>query len=63
MTLETRGQKVPLHCSFCGKSQREVFLIAGPTVFICEECVDLCNEVVERKRKGSPGVREYESWF
>lgn len=38
-----------LHCSFCGKSQREVKkLIAGPTsVYICDECVDLCNEILE----------------
>ncbi len=36
-----------LHCSFCGKSQSEVKkLIAGPTVYICDECVDLCNEII-----------------
>jgi ATP-dependent Clp protease ATP-binding subunit ClpX len=36
-----------LHCSFCGKSQHEVKrLIAGPSVFICDECVDLCNDIV-----------------
>lgn len=36
-----------LHCSFCGKSQDEVKkLIAGPTVYICNECVDLCNEIL-----------------
>lgn len=36
-----------LYCSFCGKSQHEVRkLIAGPSVFICEECVDLCNEII-----------------
>lgn len=35
------------HCSFCGKSQQEVTkLIAGPSVFICDECVDLCNEII-----------------
>jgi ClpX C4-type zinc finger len=35
--------KKPLHCTFCGKSQHEVRkLIAGPTVFICDECVELC---------------------
>jgi ATP-dependent Clp protease ATP-binding subunit ClpX len=39
--------KNTLYCSFCGKSQHEVRkLIAGPTVFICEECVELCNFVV-----------------
>jgi ATP-dependent Clp protease ATP-binding subunit ClpX len=36
-----------LYCSFCGKSQHEVKkLIAGPSVFICEECIDLCNEII-----------------
>ncbi len=39
-----------LHCSFCGKSQKEVRkLIAGPDVFICDECVDLCNEIIEEE--------------
>ena len=36
-----------LHCSFCGKSQDEVRkLIAGPTVYICDECIDLCNDII-----------------
>jgi hypothetical protein len=36
-----------LRCSFCGKSQNEVKkLIAGPTVYICDECVDICNEII-----------------
>jgi len=36
------------HCSFCGKSQQEVpKLIAGPSVYICDECVDLCNEIIK----------------
>jgi ATP-dependent Clp protease ATP-binding subunit ClpX len=36
-----------LHCSFCGKSQREVKkLIAGPNVYICDECIELCNEII-----------------
>ena len=36
-----------LHCSFCGKSQDEVRkLIAGPDVYICDECVDLCNDII-----------------
>ena len=38
------------YCSFCGKNQHEVpKLIAGPAVFICDECVDLCSEIVEEK--------------
>src|SRR5439155_466870 len=37
-----------LVCSFCGKSQDEVRkLIAGPTVYICDECIDLCNDIIE----------------
>ncbi len=40
------GEKV-LYCSFCGKSQHEVKkLIAGPSVFICDECIDLCNDII-----------------
>src|SRR3546814_13049652 len=36
-----------LHCSFCNKSQHEVRkLIAGPSVFICDECIDLCNDII-----------------
>ncbi len=43
-----------LHCSFCGKSQHEVKkLIAGPSVFICDECVDLCLEII-REEAGTP---------
>ena len=43
--------KKPLHCSFCGKSQHEVLkLIAGPTVFICDECVELCMDIVGEAR-------------
>lgn len=41
-----------LHCSFCGKSQHEVKkLIAGPTVFICDECVDLCTDIIREELK------------
>src|SRR3990167_11448322 len=39
-----------LHCSFCGKSQHEVRkLIAGPAVFVCNECVDLCNDIIREE--------------
>ncbi|MFA9275536.1 MAG: ATP-dependent Clp protease ATP-binding subunit ClpX [Candidatus Aquirickettsiella gammari] len=42
----TSGEKL-LYCSFCGKSQHEVKkLIAGPSVFICDECIDLCNDII-----------------
>ncbi len=48
-----------LYCSFCGKSQHEVRkLIAGPSVFICDECVDLCNDIIreEIQEKGGAGT-------
>jgi hypothetical protein len=43
-----RGQRTPvLRCSFCNKSQRDVRkLIAGPTVYICDECVDICRAII-----------------
>ena len=44
--------KNTLYCSFCGKSQHEVRkLIAGPTVFICDECVELCNDIIREETK------------
>jgi len=46
--------KNTLYCSFCGKSQHEVKkLIAGPTVFICDECVELCNDIIREESKSS----------
>ena len=45
------GEKL-LYCSFCGKSQHEVRkLIAGPSVFVCDECVDLCNDIIREETK------------
>jgi ATP-dependent Clp protease ATP-binding subunit ClpX len=45
-----------LYCSFCGKSQHEVRkLIAGPSVFICDECVDLCNDIIREEVQESQG--------
>ena len=39
-----------LKCNFCGKSQKQVKkLIAGPGVYICDECIDLCNEIIEEE--------------
>ena len=47
MEDNTKNSTKLLHCSFCGKNQNEVAkLIAGPSVFICDECVDLCNEII-----------------
>ena len=46
--------KKTLHCTFCGKSQHEVRkIIAGPTVFICDECVELCMDIVGEENKSS----------
>jgi ATP-dependent Clp protease ATP-binding subunit ClpX len=48
-----------LYCSFCGKSQHEVRkLIAGPSVFICDECVDLCNDIIREEVQNNNGGRE-----
>ena len=50
----TTDAKNTLYCSFCGKSQHEVRkLIAGPTVFICDECVELCMDIIKEEGKGS----------
>ena len=47
-----------LLCSFCGKSQRQVKkLIAGPGVYICDECIDLCNEIIEEELTDSSEIR------
>jgi ClpX C4-type zinc finger len=52
--ISTGETKKPLHCTFCGKSQHEVRkLIAGPTVFICDECVELCMDIVGEENKSS----------
>jgi ATP-dependent Clp protease ATP-binding subunit ClpX len=48
----TKENKNTLYCSFCGKSQHEVRkLIAGPTVFICDECVELCMDIIKEESK------------
>src|SRR6266849_4193824 len=48
-----------LRCSFCNKSQRDVKkLIAGPTVYICDECVDICLDIIAEDRKDEPGTME-----
>jgi len=54
-TSTTSGDgKSTLYCSFCGKSQHEVRkLIAGPTVFICDECVELCMDIIREETKSS----------
>jgi len=50
------GEKL-LYCSFCGKSQHEVKkLIAGPSVFICDECIDLCNDIIRDESTADPSA-------
>ena len=52
--LSGGDSKSTLYCSFCGKSQHEVRkLIAGPTVFICDECVELCNDIIREEIKSA----------
>ena len=70
MTDDARGRTDDgklLYCSFCGKSQHEVRkLIAGPSVFVCDECVELCNDIIreeledkaERAREKLPKPQE-----
>jgi ATP-dependent Clp protease ATP-binding subunit ClpX len=54
-TPPTRGTKVPYRCSFCGKSQEQVRkLIAGQGVYICDECINLCQEIIEEELLETP---------
>ncbi len=59
--MKKREDGASLSCSFCGKSQKEVRkLIAGPTVYICDECIELCNDIIaeEYGKEESPEERE-----
>ena len=54
----TKGTKVPYRCSFCGKSQEQVRkLIAGQGVYICDECINLCQEIIEEEMLEAPKQR------
>ncbi|MEE9327421.1 MAG: ATP-dependent Clp protease ATP-binding subunit ClpX [Cocleimonas sp.] len=56
----SKGDGKLLYCSFCGKSQHEVRkLIAGPSVFICDECVDLCNDIITEELQEKDEVSEH----
>ena len=56
--MSTNNKNI-LYCSFCGKSQHEVRkLIAGPTVFICDECVELCMDIIKEENKTSTNKNE-----
>src|SRR5271167_2957709 len=49
--VASSDSKNTLYCSFCGKSQQEVRkLIAGPTVFICDECIELCKDIIQEEK-------------
>src|SRR6187431_1436712 len=51
----SKGPKVPYRCSFCGKSQEQVRkLIAGQGVYICDECINLCQEIIEEEMLETP---------
>ncbi len=57
MAEKVSGEKL-LYCSFCGKSQHEVRkLIAGPSVFICDECIELCNDIIREETQGDQGTK------
>ena len=60
MSEDNKSDDKLLYCSFCGKSQHEVKkLIAGPSVFVCDECVDLCNDIIrEELLEATPGKQE-----
>ncbi|PTN12123.1 ATP-dependent Clp protease ATP-binding subunit ClpX [Nitrosomonas aestuarii] len=57
MPDKTNSEKL-LYCSFCGKSQHEVRkLIAGPSVFICDECIELCNDIIREEMQGDEATK------
>jgi len=57
-TTTSKGPKVPYRCSFCGKSQEQVRkLIAGQGVYICDECINLCQEIIEEEMLEAPKTR------
>ncbi len=61
MTEKNSGEKL-LYCSFCGKSQHEVRkLIAGPSVFICDECIELCNDIIREETSSDKGGKTAKS--
>src|SRR5512146_1081488 len=62
MTDKKGSSEKLLYCSFCGKSQHEVRkLIAGPSVFICDECIDLCNDIIREEASTDTGQKAAKS--
>jgi ATP-dependent Clp protease ATP-binding subunit ClpX len=58
-TSGSKGSKVPYRCSFCGKSQEQVRkLIAGQGVYICDECINLCQEIIEEELLDAPRPKQ-----
>ena len=56
----SKGTKVPYRCSFCGKSQEQVRkLIAGQGVYICDECINLCQEIIEEEMLETPRTKPH----
>jgi len=61
MTEKGKSKSKDMHCSFCGKSQDEVRkLIAGPSVYVCDECIELCNEILSKEVTELPVKEEPE---
>ena len=59
-TSSGKGTKVPYRCSFCGKSQEQVRkLIAGQGVYICDECINLCQEIIEEEMLEAPRTKPH----
>ena len=59
-TTGGKGSKVPYRCSFCGKSQEQVRkLIAGQGVYICDECINLCQEIIEEEMVDRPRAKSH----
>ena len=65
MARDDDNKEKPVRCSFCNKAQNDVAtLIAGPGVYICDECVELCQSIIAEEpnaRKSKEGKRDFES--
>lgn len=61
MSKDNTMDKTPIKCSFCGKTQSQVKkLVAGPGVYICDECVELCSEIVDESFSDIPEEEPFE---
>ena len=58
-----KNEETQLKCSFCGKTQDEVNrLIAGPGVYICDECIEVCNEILGSEIEAGAAAEEFEDY-